>query len=475
MDRSTIKKKIEFPTFDELLDFVDEVSMVGATQEEIEAKLGHPFFHKVLPKLRKGTDLSKIIRDEVNTRVIPVLSKEELQEIDDKELLTKRKYELYGILDNIDALTDGQSVEEVVAFFTSMHDIVCLLCIQQTEGVVVAKVRLQDFFDHIDVAQAIPREFTQEASLIFSKDEINALHGKMPDIPDNDPYKPLFSAILDQSYDMVLFNELSGRLLIYMTEYFIQKLKSKGYGTDPKVLEFTERYLRTKDAFFKSLSDLKELESVINQHLENFPVLNDFPKYLRMILQIKAGLMDSHYLPKMLMMIKKRNVEYVKASRTTAFDFNKLPRYQHEIQIKQAIVISLQKETLQYTMKYLEEDLKEAKHDLSRLIDEVEVMSEMMDPNSADFKTMMTRKSKALARVEDSKKELDVVRSQVNLVNVQQTMIKKAIQRYKDREKSMAKEKEIVPVKKIQTATNTGPKRKKIPQRMVMARRLRGS
>lgn len=473
-NQAVIKDLMKAYSTDDLANLDDELNRIGAFDDEATNIPQHPLLEQLIPRMHLGEDMREIIRQEIHKRVKRSFSDHEVfgHHVTIKDV-NHRMQELYDIFDHMDDHLLGKDVEEVSAFFSSLLEIVSQLCLQHTDGMIVVRTRLQNFFDPASVSQAVPRELMQEVNLLFSPEEVMALHMRLPDIPDDDPFKQLFTTILDQSYNMIRFNEMSGNLMLLMSNYFLTKLKDKGYENDPKVLECKERHTRSKQAFQKALLDLKVLESTINQHIQTRPVLSEFPKYLRLLLQIKAGLTNPSFLERILQSIRNRCGEYALARKTAAFDFNKLPSYQHELHIRQAVVLTVQKDILSYTMKILGNEFACVKQNLERLIQDMEVLSETLDPSSPKYQEILAKKAELQSRVELSRKKVDVVRSQLSLVDVQYKLVKQTIQQYKEQNSSQLSSADLNVPSKIRTILPKHAAQQSKQQRMVMAKKVR--
>lgn len=392
------------------------------------------------------------------------------------ELVKKKRKELYEMLETMDEQMQGKSVKEVSALFTSLLEINNQLCLQKTDGVISIKTRLFQFFAANKSKSSIQPALRQEISLIFSPEEINSIRSRTTDMDEDDPLKPFFTMILDQAYDVVQYSETTGYLLLEMTNYFLNKLKANGYGDTPKAGEFRERHDRAKMSMEKSIEDLRHVEKQIQAHVRERPVLLELPKLLRALIQVKLGMLDKKTVPKIIQQIQSRLGDYARARSAVAFDFNRVPGFQHSIRLRQSIILNLHSDILKYMGEVFEEEFRAVQAELEQFAKEIEAASVDLDPNSPEYEEIMQRKAQIQKRIEEQRRKVDVVKSQQKLVDVQHKMIGEAIQRYNNQE-SMHKRLDEQLQNRSSVDTNTPgkvePMKKKKISRMVMAGKRR--
>ncbi len=474
----------------DLQDLLELNTVMG--DEETEEEIGLPeeediedTLSELINKIDSGTYVTEAVRDVVFDNVKDIFSDEENFGYSDagegdeddveKAIKTKRK-ELYNLLENLDQHLKGKGVKEVAATFSSLLNIEGQLCVQQTDGVITVRTRLHHFFKLSDSGGKSRPELQQEISLIFSPEEISAMRHRLPDLEEEDPLRSFFSMVLDQAYDVVQYNEMTGYLLLEMTRYFLHKLESNGYGDTSKTVEFRERHERSKLSLKNAINELRDMENIVNKHFRDRPVLEELPKILRCLIKVKLGLMDKKVVPEALKKIYGLLGDYARARGAVAFDFNRLPSYQHGVRLRHSIILNLHKDVLEYTGTLFEKEFQAVKKEFEAMMKEIEAASEKLDPNSSEYEALMRQKADIMQRLETQRRKLDVVKSQETLVDVQHSMVGDAIKRYQNNEDQMARMTEelknkakIDPNKTRKVPTDSA---KKKPSRMVMKKRL---
>ncbi|NPU99516.1 MAG: hypothetical protein HPY51_20190 [Candidatus Omnitrophica bacterium] len=394
--------------------------------------------------------------------------------LDGFELMRQRRNELNAIMENLDRELAGKSPEEVAAYFNSLLDLQGQLCLQKTEGVIAVRTRLIHFFPTVKSQPGVVDWLRQEITLIFSPEEISAMRAKFTSMPAGDPLKAFFTTVLDSAYDVVQYNELTGCLLLEMTQYFLKKLEEHGFGETPKTLEFKERHERSRIALKKAIGDLRDIERVVNQHLEERPVLKELPKYLRALIQIKLGLLDHSYLARTIRLIHRCLGDYARARSAVAFDFNRLPSFQHGVRLRQSIILNLQKDVLEYMGKQFEKEFRHVQREFDQMLEEIEAASEVLLPGSPEYEAVMRRKAVLQEKLEKHRRQLDIVKSQARLVDVQHQLITHSIKRFTKNVALHQKiEEELKARAKIdpEKTRPPAPPSEKTISRMVMAKR----
>ncbi len=436
----------------------------------------------LLAKIDSGEYVQEALRDLVFQSVKDSFEDSELMSGDGNEgsqkkgseLVKEKKKELYDILDNIDNELAGKDVQEVTAFFSSLLDIQSQLCLQKTDGVISVRSRLCNFFT--PSSQGSRPEFNQEVSLIFTPEEINAMRARIGDMDDDDMLKPFITMVLDQAYDVVQYNEMTGNLLLEMTRYFLSKLEKNGYGNTTKTAEFFERHKRSKISLDNALEELREVERVINRHLYERPVLLTLPNLLRALIQVKLGLLEKKEAPETLKQIYATLGEYARARSAVAFDFNRLPSYQHGVRLRHSIILNLHKDVLEYTGNLFEKEFQSVKAELDEILKEIETTSETAQPGTPEYNELMKKKAQVQQKLETHRQKLDVVRGQERLVDVQHQMIGQAIKRYQKNEAQYQKleddlkSRSQVDPDKVRKVPKVSKEKK--PSRMVMKKKI---
>jgi len=390
------------------------------------------------------------------------------------QLIQKKRRELYTLMENLDQEMAGKTPEEAAAYFGSLLNMQSQLCLQKTDGVIAVRTRLIHFFPTVKTLTGATDWLRQEITLIFSPEEITAMRSKFADMPAGDPLKGFFTLVLDSAYDVVRYNEMTGFLMLELTQYFLKKLDDNGYGDTPQALEFKERHERSLVSLKKAIGDLREIERIVNQHLEERPVLKELPKYLRALIQIKLGLLHESHLAKTIRLIRRCLGDYARARGVVAFDFNRLPSFQHGVRLRQSIILNLHRDVLEFMGKQFEKEFRGVKREFEQMIKEIEASSEVLVPGSPEYEELMRRKAFLQEKLEKHRRKLDVVKSQERLVDVQHEMITHSIKRFTKNVSLHQKiEEELKARTKVdpeKTRSNSPPTEKNV-SRMVMAKR----
>ncbi|MBZ0258108.1 hypothetical protein K8I31_18735, partial [bacterium] len=401
----------------------DEPDLQVSSKEllEIAKKNGnlHEAIREIVFDTTKDIDFGKVDNDE---------------EVEHEKAVKEKRKEIYDILDNLSSEVKDKSPKEVAAIFTSMMDIQSQLCLEKTDGVITVRTLLKNFFN-IDTDDENIRKFRyQEITLIFTPEEVHSVRRKLSKIDDSHPLFPFFTSIVDQAYDVVQYNEMSGRLLIEITNYFLSKLAKEGYDNTSHASDFKERHTRSQNSFNKVLDDFRDDERIIKGHLENYPVLVELPRYLRLLIYIKLGVTDPKHLKSLLQNTRGSIGKYARARGATQFDFKRFFSQQHNILRRQRIMLKLHKDIVQYMGELFEEEFQSCMKELQGVLDEIEATSETLDPNSPEYESLMRKKAAAQRNVEERKKKLDVIKSQERLIDVQHQMITNAMDRFDNNE-----------------------------------------
>lgn len=458
---------------DALPSSVEKDNELDEQEEDDDDKIDN-FYSKLNTTSNLHETLRDLVFEAVKSEVSGVEGQAEQQDTGFDVIQSKRK-ELHNMLDNLDKELEGKDFSDVAAVFSSMLDINSQLCMQKTDGVISVKARLYQFFTPPDEKVPASNSLRQEISLIFSPEEIYAIRSHMDELEDEDPLKPFFTTVLDQAYDVVQYSEMTGYLLLEMSNYFIQRLVDNGYGDSPKVGEFRERHDRAKLSLQKAIDDLRNVESLVKKHLKDRPVLLELPKLLRALIHVKLGISPKSNIPKILQEIKNRMGDYARARSAVAFDFNRVPSYQHSVRLRQSIILNLHRDILKYTGEMFEKEFRAVREEFERHMSDIEAALEEADPSSPEYQDILKKKGKMQERLEAQRRKLDVVKSQESLVDVQHQMIQAANERFKENEamhKKLEEQIENRPKNIDTTPTNTSPTKKK-PARMVMAGKRR--
>ncbi len=405
----------------------------GLSTEELAKKKSDRAFAK---KLNQGENIQEAVRDLVFDDVkasfdaAQLMETESQSEVDVEQVVKDKRVEIYEIMENLDKELEGKSVKEVTALFSSLLNIQSQLCMQKTEGVITVRTRLYNFFSPKTASANVKKTLRQEISLMFSPEEVKAIRVRVLEMQENDPLKPFLTTVLDQAYDVIQYSEMTGNLLLEITKYFLMKLERNGYGDTPKALDYKERHNRAKLSLDNAINDLRDVEIMINDHLYDRPVLIEFPKLLRVLIQIKLGVIDQGKLPKILSLIKEQVGQYSRARSAVAFDFNRLPSYQHGVRLRQSIILNLHKDILNYTGELFEKEFNAVKDEFESLMKDIETASEDVQPGTPEYDELMAKKARLQKKLEQHRRKLDVVKSQEKMIDVQHQMVGDAIKRY---------------------------------------------
>ncbi len=476
--------------FGEDLDIEDLLELNQVTQEaslreeEDAVEDKESALADLIHKIESGTYVSEAVRDVVFDSVKDIFDEDGqfiLAEVEESsqettKIIKGKKKELYELLENLDTTLKGKSMGEVAATFSSLLNIQSQLCMQKTDGVITIRTRLHHFFKTSNASGSPRPELQQEISLIFTPEEVKAIRVRLPEMNEEDPLYPFFSMVLDQAYDVVQYNELTGYLLLEMTRYFLHKLEVNGYGATSKTAEFKERHERSELSLKNAINELRDMERIINGHLRDRPVLLELPKLLRGLIQIKLGLLDKNRTPEILKRIYPTLGDYARARSAVAFDFNRLPSYQHGVRLRHSIILNLHKDVLEYTGTLFEQEFRAVKKEFEAAMKEIELSCETLQPDSPEYEEMLQKKAKIQAQLEKHRRKLDIVRSQEKLVDVQHSLVGEAIKRYQKNESQYQKlEDDLKSRAKIdpnKTRTFSSHIDKKKPSRMVMKRKI---
>jgi len=452
--------------------------------EELERGLDDDYStpaDEIAEKIESGSSAHEAVRDVIFDKLGDVfldedLGRDELDALveDGVEVVKQKKKELYRILEELDSDPPTKSIKDAAAIFSSLLEIQSQLCLQKTEGVITVRSRLFNFFNPKTCSAATRQLLRQEIALIFTPEEVRAIRIKLSKLEENDPIQAFFTMIVDQAYDVVQHNEMTGYLLLEMAHYFIRKLEVGGYECSPKVMEFRERQERSKISLEKSIEELRDLEIVINRHLRDRPILLELPKLIRALIQIKLGLINPKLAPQIVDQIRGTIADYARARSIVAFDFNRLPSFQHGLHLRQSIVLNLQKDVVKYSKEVFQQEFAAIRDDFEQFLQQIEDVAQTLDPQSPQYIELMKRKAQIQKKLDDHRKKLRVLDNQQSLIDIQHSLVSEAIQRYNKNEALQKKVEE-----QLQSQISIDPEKvrlvdmseKKKSSRMVMAPR----
>lgn len=455
----------------ELEEVEQDLSEAVQDSDDMELLDTYHIVRNIIQKINKGGAAQEVIRDGVYEAVKDSYqdrnvfqNKSAEFEQDEEFLIESKRKEIRDILDRMDEHIQGDSIEDATNAFTTMLDILSQFCMKRTQGVISIRAKLDDFFRLNEYGGKLSSDHHREVSMMFSPEEILAMQMRIPNFEDDDPMKRFFTLILDQAFDVVRFNELSGNLLLFMSQYFLDKLVGDGFRDSVALSDFQARHNRVKLALDKSIEALCDGERVVNNHLRDRPVLKELPRQLRGLINIKIGLAPPEDANEYVGKIKQHLEEYGRARSAVTFDFNLLPALQHDVRVKHSAILSLQKDIMEFMTKAQEEEMNQVKNELSRILDEIETNSQNLKPGSPEYEELMKKKANVQKRVEESRRRLDVMRCQQQMVHVQRTMLADAMKRYKKHEAMLQETSEkIIQNRKVRLKSNPNynkPKKK---------------
>ena len=126
-------------------------------------------------------------------------------------------------------------------------------------------------------------------------------------------------------------------------------------------------------------------------------------------------------VPELIEIVRSKQGAYARARGAVAFDFNRLPSFQHGVRLRQSAILNLHKDVLQFTGKMFEEEFSQAQHEFEAMMSDIEAASETLDPNSPEYEQMLRQKELLQKKISEHRRKLDVVKSQERLVDVQHT------------------------------------------------------
>ena len=353
-----------------------------------------------------------------------------------KHRVEKRRRELRNFLENLADAIQDKTADEAAAEFSSMLNIASQLSLQKTEAVITVHCRLRDFMDGLGDADPHSRDMRQEISLIFSPEETEAIRERAEEIGPDDPLRPFFTTILDQAFDTGQYNEITGAILVEMTRYFLDKLEYHGYDTHTQVADFKARHDRTMNPLAKAIEELRAVQDVLENHIMDHPVLVDFPRALRLLIQIRLGMLPHSMAAELVETVRSKQGEYARARSAVGFDFNRLPSFQHEVHLRQSAILSLHKSVLSFTAKEFQAEFEHAKAELDGLLADIEAASEKLDTRSPEYQRLLKQKERLHKKIAEQRRDMDVLGSQQKFVDIQHSQVQKCLEHFKNQEQS---------------------------------------
>ncbi len=417
----------------ELFDIEEELNHAAAEEDDQELVNSIHVVRNIIKKINAGTNAQAVIRNGINEIIQDsysdnfVFSKKSLHAVlsdqEAKHIIDKQE-QVYNILERLEEHVSGKEIDEAVHIFSSLVNIISQICTRRSNGLISVRVQLDDFFRLHENNGSLKPEYKRTVHLQFSPEEVTAMQMQMPELKKDDPMARFFTYILHHACDIVRFNEMTGYLLLIMSSYFLDKLQD-----DEKLLEYTERHEHAASALNKAVEDLCEVEQIIFKHLEQYPVLTQFPRYVRALINDKLGLPcieSPDYLSKKIYSLKD---EYSRVQSTVAFDFNRLHPVQRTLFVRQKAVLNLQKDIINHLHQKQKDDIDAVKKELDEITRLIETRSADVNQDSIEFENLISQKRLIEKKIEESRRRLDVLRSQFSLIDIQQKLIQDAIER----------------------------------------------
>lgn len=463
---------------EEILDSGRELQAEVDEREQADKKAEKKRLDDRVRKITESGNVQETVRDMLMGEVQPLMDQAAAAKPDSVQkggdLVKKRRKELRTLLENLSDEIEGKSAEEVAAVMSSFLNITSQLSLQKTDGVISVRCRLASLFYGANHTGPVPAEMRQEINLIFSPEEVEAIRIRLEVTPDDDPMKPFFNTVLDQAFDVIQYNEMTGMILVEMTRYFLDRLEEHGLDMHPKYVEYKERHDRSMASLAKAIQELRDVQMVINNHMKDHPVLEEFPKALRLLIQVRLGMLPQKMVPELIEIVRNKQGAYARARSVVAFDFNRLPSFQHGVRLRQSAILNLHKDVLKFTGDQLESEFSKVSSEFETLMADIEAASVTLDPNSPEYEEMMRRKELMQKKISEHRRKLDVLKSQERLVDVQHAQVRSAIERYKEQDAIAQKASELqdqakIDPSKIREKQSADAGRRKPATRMVTA------
>lgn len=467
---------------EDLQSIADDLKLLEREALSDDHKEQYRIIQTIIKKVEESGDLKDGIREVIHDivkdsyeddKVFDKRESKRLKPADNTAKKERKREEIYRILESLPRQTDSKNINEATAAFSSMLDIVRQFCSLKSDGIISVRTRLDEIFNIDKKTLRTNPELKQEVVLFFAPEEVEAMRMKLSSMPENDPTKPLIIMVLDEAYDIVQFNEITGNLLFIMTQYFMDELLSVQGVSRKDIREFEERFERYQDSFEAIVKEMGQHEKVIKSHMFDRPILRELPNYMRALIRIKIGLLDSEHKPKVVSKLKTGINEYGRARNAVALDFNRLPQLHLNLRLRQNSILGLQRDVLQSMDDVLEKEYKDSKTELEGMMAEIEANSKKLNPGSKEFAALLKQKELIQQRLEESRRRIDVIRSQRRMVDVQQAIMNDSLRRFQSANADIVSKTEIKSFHKIDTKKKTPKEKKASTHRMVHVEKLK--
>lgn len=392
--------------------------------------------NELFNKIQKSANLHESLRDVVFSTFHSFDEQVELcddeEKVDDpRQLVQSKREELHEIMANLDQHLQGKNEQEVAVFFSSLLDIYNQLYQFSSSGVISIKIQPIDYISP-PRDQVPPPIFYTEISMVYTPEEIRSIQRSLDSMDKKHPLYRFFIGILDQSFDLSHFNEVSGYLLLEIANYLIQYIEKKELEDKEAIEDFRRRHERLSKALDKTVKEFLDLEVKINGHITKHPALNLIPNLIRSLILIKVGLVPPNHAPEIIRKIGSHIKTYNQSKRVVAYDFSLLQTMQQELLRKQQNILKLQSDVLNFAAQYSEEGFASFLVEYERIMMEIETKTTQLDPKSDDYRKSLEQKTSLENEYKNRRRELNLLDCQKSLAEVQTTMIESAMSRFNE-------------------------------------------
>lgn len=409
-------------------------------------------------RIESSSNVQETVRDIINQQIHGYIQHPASDRNQDfqkgMDTVKRRRRELHDMLENLNQELEGKTPQEVAAYLSSFLNIASQLSLQKIERIISVNCKLGSFFYERDKQGSMPLEMRQDLNLIFTVEEIEAIRERLQSASEDDPFVPFFASVLDQAFDVAQYNEMTGVILVEFTKHYLEKLESHGYDRDTVYLTFLERHERTVNAIVRAIQDLRELTMAINNHFKEHPVLEEFPEALRLLIQIRLGILPQSMVPHLIEVIREKQSIYSRARNAIAGDINRLPFFHHAVRIRQYAVLNLHRDVLKFTAEKFEAEFKHILQEFEKLCAEIEIATISLNPSSPEYAELLHRKEMLHKKIAEQRKQLDIIQSQLRLVEVHRQQVQCCIVRFREQYPEIDKPPEFQkPLKPIPAST----------------------
>lgn len=423
-------------------------------------------------KFAEGGNVHEAVRGAVLSEIQPFIersvetSPEALKK--SQRLIEGRRREFRVMLEDLCDELEGKSSEEVAAIFSSFLNISSQLSVQKVESVISINCKVASFFNEKGRRGSVPQGWNQEVNLIFTVEEIEAVRACLETTPDKHPFKPFFTLILDMAFDVVQYNQVTAVILAEITKHFMQKLIDRGFEGHSKMIEFQERHDRTIASVAGAVRELSDLQETIDKHIKKNPVLEDLPNALRLLIQIRLGILPQSQAQEQIRIVQETQKPYVHARRAIELQFNRLPLCQHEVRVRHRLILNLQMDVLNFTAEQFKQEFAAIKREFDKLAAEIDTATQTLDPASPDYRALLRKKEALQNTITERRRELDILNTQKRLVRIQRMQVQDCLDRFQEHYPN-AESTPDIQAPSAKPKPGPGTPKKKSPSRMATA------